>query len=58
MANHDPSGNQIQPDETVISAANVGRLAPLWTLTGPGIVNSTPAVMEANSGRSMPRVAR
>jgi polyvinyl alcohol dehydrogenase (cytochrome) len=47
MANHDPSGNHIQPDETVISAANVGRLAPLWTLTVAGIVNSTPAVMNS-----------
>jgi polyvinyl alcohol dehydrogenase (cytochrome) len=45
MANHDPSGNHIQPDETLISAANVGRLAPRWTLTVAGIVNATPAVV-------------
>ena len=45
MANHDPSGNHIQPDETLISAANVGLLAPRWTLTVAGIVNATPAVV-------------
>lgn len=45
MANHDPSGSHIQPDETAISAANVGRLAPRWTLTVAGIVNATPAVV-------------
>jgi polyvinyl alcohol dehydrogenase (cytochrome) len=45
MANHDPSGNHVQPDETGIDATNVGRLAPRWTLTVAGIVNSTPAVV-------------
>jgi polyvinyl alcohol dehydrogenase (cytochrome) len=64
MANHDPSGNHIQPDETAIGTANVGRLPPRWTLTVAGIVNATPAVVngavyfpdsEARSGRSMPR---
>ena len=46
MANHDPSGNHFQPDETAISATNVGRLAPRWTLTVAGIVNATPAVVD------------
>jgi polyvinyl alcohol dehydrogenase (cytochrome) len=48
MANHDPSGSHFQPDETTISTANVGRLAPRWTLTVAGIVNATPAVVNGS----------
>jgi polyvinyl alcohol dehydrogenase (cytochrome) len=46
MAGHDPSGNHSQPEETTISAANVGRLAPRWSLTVAGNVNATPAVVD------------
>ncbi len=46
MASHDPSGSHFQPDETAIGAANVGRLAPRWTLSVAGSVNATPAVVK------------
>jgi polyvinyl alcohol dehydrogenase (cytochrome) len=45
MASHDPTGGHFQPSETAIGAANVGRLAPRWTLGVAGSVNATPAVV-------------
>jgi polyvinyl alcohol dehydrogenase (cytochrome) len=45
MVAHDPSGNHIQPQETAIGVANVGRLRPRWTLTVAGSVDATPAVV-------------
>ncbi|HEY3605873.1 MAG TPA: PQQ-binding-like beta-propeller repeat protein [Pseudonocardiaceae bacterium] len=46
MAGQNISDTHFQAAEHVISPANVGRLAPRWTLTTAGAVSATPAVAD------------
>ena len=45
MSNHDPGNSRNQPAETTISPTNVGRLAPVYTVTTSGDNWATPVVV-------------
>lgn len=46
VANQSEAGNRNQPDEHLISAANVGKLAVKWAFTTGGDVSVTPTVAD------------